>query len=70
MGVGLVDSNDLDEFVAECDRRGGIADPETIEYLADFSLSFSTQVDGELDGYSAEARASELNIAIVAKSDA
>lgn len=54
MSVGLVDSSDLDEFVAECDRLGGIAAPEAVEFVADFSLSFSTDVDGGLDGYSDE----------------
>ncbi len=54
MGVGRVDSNDLDEFVAECDRLGGIATPEAMEFVSDFELSFSTKVDPDLDGYSEE----------------
>lgn len=52
MGAGLVDSTDLDEFVLECDRLGGISTPEAIEFVADFSLSFSTEIDVDLDAYS------------------
>ncbi len=62
MGAGLVSASDLDEFVAECDRRGGIASPEAAEYVADFSLSFVTDVDADLDGYSEEYARMQLDL--------
>lgn len=62
MGIGLVDSNELDEFVAECDRRGGIADPDVIDLVGDFSLAYSTPVDEDLDGFSEDYVAMQLRL--------
>lgn len=52
MGAGVIDVADLDAFVDECDRLGGIATPEARDFVADFSLDFHTPVDTRLDGFS------------------
>lgn len=52
MGVGQVSTGDLDDFVEECDRLGGIAHPEARSFVADFSLDFDTAVDTGLDPFS------------------
>lgn len=51
VGVGTVATDDLHDFVEECDRLGGIHTSEASELVADFSLSFSTPVDPSLDGF-------------------
>ena len=62
MGAGVVGSTELDEFVAECDRLGGIATPEAMAFVADFSLSISTEVDPDLDGYSDEYASMQMEL--------
>ncbi|MFO0937551.1 MAG: methyltransferase domain-containing protein [Gemmataceae bacterium] len=52
MGVGTIHSRDLDQFVSECDRRGGIAHPDAVKYVEDFDLRFETAVDKTLDPFS------------------
>ncbi len=54
MGAGRVHSSDLDDFVAECDRLGGVQSKEAIPFLRDFSLRFSTKVDETIDPFSEE----------------
>lgn len=51
MGFGVVHTGELDAFVTECDRRGGIASPEVQRAAADFELRFDTPVDTSLDGF-------------------
>ncbi|GJG89161.1 hypothetical protein tb265_43420 [Gemmatimonadetes bacterium T265] len=52
MGVGTVRAADLDEFVAECDRRGGLGTAATEEYFAGFTYVPATRVDRSLDPFS------------------
>lgn len=52
VGAGVVDVADLDDFVDECDRLGGIAAPRAQDFVADFRLRFHTEVDTRLDGFS------------------
>ena len=52
VGAGAVDVADLDDFVDECDRLGGIAAPRAQDFVADFRLRFHTEVDTRLDGFS------------------
>ncbi|MFO7886385.1 MAG: class I SAM-dependent methyltransferase [Desulfobacteraceae bacterium] len=52
MGAGIVHSNDLDDFVTECDRLGGIQSKDAIPFLSDFSLRFSTKIDETIDPFS------------------
>ena len=47
-------AEDLDQFVADCDRVGGIADPRARPLLAEFHLHFETRVDQSLDPFSEE----------------
>jgi 2-polyprenyl-3-methyl-5-hydroxy-6-metoxy-1,4-benzoquinol methylase len=51
--AGQVHARDLDEFVARCDRLGGIADPRAREWARDFSVVFTTAVDIAADPFSA-----------------
>jgi len=52
--MGIYHARDLDQFVAECDRLGGLGTPETQAFLADFDVRFDTQVDQNLDPFSEE----------------
>lgn len=52
MGAGQVAAADLDDFVAEIDRRGGIASSEAVGWAADFEVDFETPVDTTVDGFS------------------
>lgn len=54
MGVGAVHARDLDQFVAECDRRGGFGVPATTEFLRDFAIRFETRIDERLNPFSDE----------------
>ncbi len=54
MTLGRLHTDDLDDFVAECDRHGGFVQAEAAGAVREFTLSFSTEVDDELDGYSEE----------------
>ncbi len=60
MGVGTVHTRDLDAFVAECDRLGGIAHPAAAAYTADYRLTYSTPVNKALDPFSPEYFAQQL----------
>ena len=60
MGVGHIHTRDLDAFVAECDRLGGIGHPDAGAYAADFVLSYDTPVDKALDPFSAEYFAQQV----------
>lgn len=51
--AGKVHTRDLDEFVARCDRLGGIADQRAREWTRDFSVAFDTEVDTSADPFSA-----------------
>jgi SAM-dependent methyltransferase len=51
--AGKVHARELDEFVARCDRLGGIADPKAREWTRDFSVVFDTAVDLCGDPFSA-----------------
>ena len=62
MGVGHVAAADLDEFVAEYDERGGIADPVAQVWVSDFSLGFVTPVDVEADGFSERYSKMQLDL--------
>jgi 2-polyprenyl-3-methyl-5-hydroxy-6-metoxy-1,4-benzoquinol methylase len=52
MGVGDINSLDLDKYVEECDKLGGIHSPEAISFADDFTLALNTQVDQNLDPFS------------------
>ena len=52
MGVGTIHTRELDKFVAECDRLGGIATPEAAKYVEGFGLRYDTRVDPSLDPFS------------------
>jgi SAM-dependent methyltransferase len=56
--------SDLDRFVAECDRLGGPEHPDTIRAMANFSLTFDTQVDRSLDPFSDEYFAQQMALYI------
>ncbi|CAN7481409.1 methyltransferase domain-containing protein [Rhizobium rhizogenes] len=56
--------SDLDRFVAECDRLGGPEHPDTIRAMANFSLTFDTQVDKSLDPFSDEYFAQQMALYI------
>ena len=45
-------AEDLDQFVADCDRLGGVGDPRAKSLLAEFHLHFETRVDQSLDPFS------------------
>jgi SAM-dependent methyltransferase len=62
VGVGRVDTSELDDFVARCDALGGIASPDAVEFVADFSLSFSTAVNTTLDPFSDEYFAAQVQL--------
>ncbi|MEZ5168025.1 MAG: class I SAM-dependent methyltransferase [Acidimicrobiales bacterium] len=57
MSAGRVHARDLDDFVAECDRLGGVYSPDAASYIADFELEYDTPVDDSLDGFSPEYEA-------------
>lgn len=44
----------LDEFVAECDRRGGIQHPDCVGFIHNFHLEFETNVEVTIDPFSDE----------------
>lgn len=50
--AGKVHVRDLDEFVARCDKLGGIADPKAKEWTQDFSVAFETVVNINADAFS------------------
>lgn len=52
MGIGRVNTSELDSFIKEVDTLGGFDSAKTIEYLSDFSLAFKTKVDESLDPFS------------------
>lgn len=52
--MALYHARDLAQFVAECDKTGGVGNPETQKFLADFELRYDTQVDQSLDPFSDE----------------
>jgi 2-polyprenyl-3-methyl-5-hydroxy-6-metoxy-1,4-benzoquinol methylase len=62
LGSGKIRSKDLDFFVAECDRLGGIHSPECAEYLRDFSHEASIQIDESLDPFSSEYTAQQISL--------
>ena len=52
MSVGLVRTSQLDAFVAEVDRLGGLGTPAVKLHLSDFKLELETAVDVTLDPFS------------------
>jgi 2-polyprenyl-3-methyl-5-hydroxy-6-metoxy-1,4-benzoquinol methylase len=54
MGIGNITIEKLDYFVSECDRRGGVQSKEAAEFISDFSITYSTFVDQNLDPFSDE----------------
>lgn len=57
MGAGTIRANDLDGFVAECDRLGGLDGlngPRAAEFLADFEYRRTTEIDVRLDPFSVD----------------
>ncbi len=50
--MNLFRSRELDRFVAECDRLGGLGAPQAQSFLADFRVHFDTEVDRTLDPFS------------------
>ncbi len=62
MGVGAVDSSDLDDFVVEIDRLGGLGTTQAIEFMSDFSLRFRTPVDTTLDGFDTAYKEQQLDL--------
>ena len=47
-------ARELDRFVAECDRLGGLNHPHAQGFLNDFSVAIDTRVDQSLDPFSEE----------------
>ncbi|KQV83968.1 class I SAM-dependent methyltransferase [Rhizobium sp. Root1220] len=54
MGIGHISVDDLSDFVAACDALGGIADPKAMNYVTDFSLSYRSVVNEQLDPFGDE----------------
>jgi 2-polyprenyl-3-methyl-5-hydroxy-6-metoxy-1,4-benzoquinol methylase len=52
--MGIFHTCDLDSFVAEVDRLGGLGHPNAKPYLANFRVQFETHVNPQLDPFSAE----------------
>lgn len=50
--MSLFHSRDLDSFVAECDRLGGLGAPQCQPFLAEFQLRCDKEVDQSLDPFS------------------
>lgn len=62
MGVGNIYSTDLDDFVKECDRLGGVQSKEAQSFVSNFSLQLSTQVDESLDPFSSEYTNMQISV--------
>ncbi len=62
MGAGRVLANDLDDFVAECDRLGGPESDGIKSLVSDFHLEISTPVDQSLDPFSPEYFVQQLAV--------
>lgn len=62
MAVNLMPSAKLDEFVAECERLGGLNHPNAAEYIGSFSVELSTEVDQNLDPFSEEYFRQQLKV--------
>lgn len=52
MGAGVILHGDLDAFVQECDRLGGLDDPRIADYFRDFEYRPTTHIDQQLDPFS------------------
>jgi len=52
MGVGTIECSDLDDFVAECDRLGGVESEKAKSFISDFHLRLYTKVDETLNPFS------------------
>lgn len=55
-------SSRLDDFVAECDRMGGLNTPETQKFLAHFEVIYDTKIDERLDPFSDEYFQQQVNL--------
>lgn len=62
MGVGKISVSDLDDYVKECDRLGGVQSKQAEPFISDFSLQFSTKVDQTLDLFSAEYTKMQISL--------
>ena len=62
MGIGLVRSDDLDQFVRECEDKSLLATPAGRKHLSGFQLSFKTKVDQSLDPFSADYFQQQLEL--------
>ena len=62
MGIGLFRSDDLDQFVRECDDKSLLATPVGRKHLSGFRLSFKTRVDQSLDPFSADYFQQQLEL--------
>lgn len=54
MDAGCVSSSELNDFVDECDRLGGIQSSACAAFVSNFSVRLSTRVDETLDPFSEE----------------
>lgn len=54
MAVKVYHTRELDQYVAECDRLGGIAHPDAAQIRADFRLEYDTRPNQQLDPFSEE----------------
>lgn len=62
VGVGVVETADLDDFVAAVDDLGGLGTPEAIDFMADFSLRHRSVVDTRLDGFDPTYMGQQLDL--------
>lgn len=60
--IGRMHTSQLDDYVAECDKRGGIWTDECKQFVADFELEVDSVVDRGLDPFSAEYFAQMINL--------
>lgn len=62
MGVGSIKISDLDDFVEECDRLGGVQSIKAEPFISDFSLQLSIYVDEALDPFSPEYTNMQISV--------
>ncbi len=62
MTIGTISSDQLDDYVAEVDERGGLGTEATRELNADFEIELSVDVDQSADPFSAEYIASQEQV--------
>lgn len=60
--ASTIHARDLDQFVAECDKRGGPNHPDCGEYLRIFNVVLDTKVNEDLDPFSDEYVAQMVSV--------